>query len=446
MPPAFPGRTHRTEENLDSEDRTKSAGAELPFGAMTPDSSGGTDNGSVDTERDGKTPRKDWRKPERRRGAGRRGGRRRRRSEGARQQGAEGGEVGTETAVEPSPKRVESEAPRDQETKEARPKGGRSRGAGRNGSATRTDRRPKKKGRGKDGRGPGQGSGHQGSGQREKRAKQRAETGETTGLFLLDRKGGAGFLRRAENDFIPKKDDVHVPQRMVQRFKLRDGMLVEGTCGPGHGKHKRSLTNVAKIDGEDPKHWQSSIAFKNLTSIDPDFHYAVGDAIDNVSMKHRRPASARSGAGQRGLIVAPPRSRQDDAPDAEVRQGAIEDRSIPEVHLFVLLVDERPGGGHRVDPQRRRAARCSSATADETSEEPHPARRGGLEALPCAWWSWARTSCCCSTRSRAWRGPTTTQMGGGSGRTMSGGLDTPRHGAARARSSARRATPRPRAA
>ena len=123
------------------------------------------------------------------------------------------------------------------------------------------------------------------------------------------------------------------------------------------------VVEVAEVDGKPPKEWANTPTFKNLTSIDPDFHYAVGDITDDVSMRIVD-LLCPIGRGQRGLIVAPPRSGK----TTLLRQFArgIEE-GYPEVHLMVLLIDERP---EEATEWKRSVTngQVFVSTADETSK------------------------------------------------------------------------------
>ena len=164
----------------------------------------------------------------------------------------------------------------------------------------------------------------------------RAPAAVLGGMFVGE-KGGWGILRREEAQYLPSKEDIFVPPHLVQRFKLRDGALVEGPCGKGN-QNKYQLLQVDKVDGKDPRELMNLVAFKKLTSIDPDFHYAVGDIQGDVSMRVLD-VICPVGRGSRGLIVAPPRSGK----TILMRKfaNAITE-GYPDVHLMVLLIDERP--------------------------------------------------------------------------------------------------------
>jgi transcription termination factor Rho len=119
---------------------------------------------------------------------------------------------------------------------------------------------------------------------------------------------------------------------------LREGSIVEGPIGRGHGSNRRTLLDVTTVDGKDPKEVAGLTPFKRLTSIDPDFHYAVGDLTGDVNLKILD-LLCPIGRGTRGLLVAPPRSGKTILMRKFAK--AIEDH-YPDVQLMVLLVDERP--------------------------------------------------------------------------------------------------------
>ena len=160
---------------------------------------------------------------------------------------------------------------------------------------------------------------------------------EATGMLVLE-KGNHGHLRQRDRDYMPAKSDVHVAPRLVQKHSLREGSILHGPVRRGQGRHKWELADVVTVDGRPPAEVRNLTAFKKLTSIDPDFHYAVGDGSGEVSLMVMD-LLCPVGRGQRGLIVAPPRSGKTILLQQFAK--AIE-KIYPEVHLVVLLVDERP--------------------------------------------------------------------------------------------------------
>ena len=271
---------------------------------------------------------KDYRAPEKRRGNSRRGGRRRRKKR-LEAEAAENGEG------EPR----EQNAQPQQQTQ------------GEQGEGTRSRRR---RGRGRKRGGGGGGEQGQAEGERPKAAS--GELG--SGMFVAE-KGGYGTLRQEDKQYVSTKQDIYVPQRLIQKYQLRDGSIVEGPVGKGK-KHKFQLEDVKSVDGKEPRQMQQVRPFKNLTTIDPDFQYSVGDVTDDVSMRILD-IIAPIGRGQRGLVVAQPRTGK----TTLMRQFAkgIE-VGYPDVHLFVLLVDERPE--EATDWVRSTKGKVFVSTSDES--------------------------------------------------------------------------------
>jgi transcription termination factor Rho len=306
---------------------------------------------------------RDWRRPENRRGRGRRGGRRRRPHEGADQNGAiapsesEAGEP-AEAEEHPGQRGFAFSSDERHEAGVARaPEGGGGQGAWSGSDAGpgggRRRRRRGRRGRGAPGFAPQAGggaprpaSGGDGSTATAERTPERGPRGPRpaperavevhSGMLVLE-KGGWGVLRREEAQFLSSKDDVWVPQHLVARLKLREGSIVSGPCSRGQ-QHRYQLNQVDTVDGKDPREVAGLVPFKKLVSIDPDFHYAVGDVQGDVSMRVLD-IVAPVGRGSRGLIVAPPRSGKTILM-RKFANGITE--GYPDVQLMVLLIDERP--------------------------------------------------------------------------------------------------------
>ena len=208
----------------------------------------------------------------------------------------------------------------------------------------------------------------EGGGRRERRTKRRrrgggeaeekADLGKGSGILMIE-PGKYGTLRDVENMLLPNKKDVYVPQRLIQKHRLRDGSLVEGNLGRGQ-KYKFQLVDVVSVDGRTPEEAEGLPGFRDLISIDPDFHYATGDITDNTSMRVVD-VVAPIGRGQRALIVAPPRSGK----TTLLREFAAGiEKGYTDVHLMVLLVAERPE--EATDWVRSTGGQIFVSTIDET--------------------------------------------------------------------------------
>jgi transcription termination factor Rho len=243
-----------------------------------------------------------------------------------------------------------------------------------------------------------------------------ARGGIASGILITD-KGGHGKLRSAERGWHgDRKGDVHVGPKWIQKHALREGMLIECRYGRGMGKHQWDITELLTIDGEPAAQARKVPDFRKLTSIDPDFHYEVGDLSKDTSLRVLD-LICPIGRGQRGLIVAPPRSGKTVLMKKFAK--AIEEH-YPEVHLMVLLVDERPE--EATDWQRSTKGQVFVSTNDEMPKT-------HVEVAEVVWKRAMRlvelghdviVLLDSITRlARAYN-----HVAGNSGKTMSGGLDT----------------------
>ncbi|MEN0067558.1 MAG: transcription termination factor Rho [Myxococcota bacterium] len=144
---------------------------------------------------------------------------------------------------------------------------------------------------------------------------------------------GFGFLRAADDNFLPGPGDIYVSQSQIRRFKLQTGDTVIGLVRPPkEGERYTALLRVESVNGEPPG--TVGPTFDSLTAIYPDERIALGRepylrAID---------LAAPIGLGQRGIVVAPARTGQADL----LRQLAHVFASDEELHVTVLLLGERP--------------------------------------------------------------------------------------------------------
>jgi transcription termination factor Rho len=239
---------------------------------------------------------------------------------------------------------------------------------------------------------------------------------EATGLFISEH-GGFGTLRMAAQHYLPSREDIYVPKHLVQRFKLRDGAIVVGRIGRGQGKHRHQLLTVNTVDDRPPQDVAGLTAFKKLISIDPDFHYAVGDASGDVSMRILD-VICPVGRGTRGLIVAPPRSGK----TILMRKfAAAIEQEYPDVHLMVLLIDERPEEATEWVRSIQRG-QVFVSTNDELAKH-HVQLAEVVWARACRLVELGHDVVLLldsiTRLARAYN-----NIGGGSGRTMSGGIDS----------------------
>jgi transcription termination factor Rho len=153
---------------------------------------------------------------------------------------------------------------------------------------------------------------------------------------------GFGFLRSPESNYLPGPDDIYVSPSQVRRFGLRTGDTVEGQIrAPKDGERYFALVKVSKVNFDDPEAVRHRINFDNLTPLYPDEKLNL--EIDDPEAKDFTcrviELVAPLGKGQRGLIVAQPRTGK-----TVIMQNIAHSITAnhPEVYLIVLLIDERP--------------------------------------------------------------------------------------------------------
>lgn len=174
---------------------------------------------------------------------------------------------------------------------------------------------------------------------------------------------GFGFLRSASANYLPGPDDIYISPSQIRRFSLKTGDTVQGTIrAPKEGERYFALLKVNTINFEDPEKIRHKSHFDNLTPLYPDAR--INMEIENAETKD---LSARVidlvaplGKGQRGLIVAPPRTGK-----TVLLQNIAHSVTAnhPECYLIVLLIDERPE--EVTDMQRSVKGEVVSSTFDE---------------------------------------------------------------------------------
>jgi len=178
---------------------------------------------------------------------------------------------------------------------------------------------------------------------------------------------GFGFLRAPESNYLPGPDDIYVSPSQIRKFGLKNGDTVEGQIRqPKDGERYFALLKVTNVNFEETESVKHKVHFDNLTPLYPNEHLILEmDATEpekakkNISTRVIELVSPL-GKGQRGLIVAPPRTGktvllQNIAHSIETNH--------PEVFLIVLLIDERPE--EVTDMQRTVKGEVISSTFDE---------------------------------------------------------------------------------
>ncbi|MBI4724351.1 MAG: transcription termination factor Rho [Rhodomicrobium sp.] len=174
---------------------------------------------------------------------------------------------------------------------------------------------------------------------------------------------GFGFLRSPDSNYLPGPDDIYVSPSQIRRFGLRTGDTVEGQIrGPKDGERYFALLKVNKINFDDPEKIRHKVHFDNLTPLYPNSWLKMEtDRADSKDLSARViDIVAPLGKGQRGLIVAPPRTGK-----TVLLQNIAHSITAnhPECYLIVLLIDERPE--EVTDMQRSVRGEVISSTFDE---------------------------------------------------------------------------------
>jgi transcription termination factor Rho len=161
-------------------------------------------------------------------------------------------------------------------------------------------------------------------------------TGTGQGVLELHPKG-FGFLRSPTSHYAARPNDAYVPAPLVQRFALREGLLVEGPTEAAQRGSGPRLLGVENIEGRAPNHFPRR-NFDELTPIDPTKQVVLETGREPLTTRVMDMLTP-IGKGQRGLIVAPPRTGK-----TVLLQhiAAAVTANHPEMHLMMLLVDERP--------------------------------------------------------------------------------------------------------
>jgi transcription termination factor Rho len=174
---------------------------------------------------------------------------------------------------------------------------------------------------------------------------------------------GYGFLRSQDWNYLYGPDDIYVSPSQIKRFDLRTGDTVLGQVRPPkEGERYLALLKVERVNGDEPERAKHRIAFDNLRPRYPDERVHLEASSGDLSMRVMD-LVAPLGKGQRGLIVAPPKAGKTILMQ-KIANAITENH--PEVHLIVLLIDERPE--EVTDMQENVKAEVISSTFDEPAD------------------------------------------------------------------------------
>ena len=171
---------------------------------------------------------------------------------------------------------------------------------------------------------------------------------------------GFGFLRAPDYNYLPGPDDIYVSPSQIRKFDLRTGDTISGQIRPPkEGERYFALIKVEAINFESPEEARNKLFFDNLTPLYPQERIRLETVKDNVSARVLDLLTP-IGKGQRGLIVAPPRTGKTMLLQCIANSVTT---NHPEITLIVLLIDERPE--EVTDMQRTVNGEVISSTFDE---------------------------------------------------------------------------------
>ncbi len=174
---------------------------------------------------------------------------------------------------------------------------------------------------------------------------------------------GYGFLRSADYNYLPSPDDIYVSPSQIKKFALRTGDFVSGQVRPPkEGERFFALLRVEAVNGIEPNKVRGRTLFDNLTPVYPTKKLDLESAPGEYSMRVMD-LLAPIGKGQRGLIVSPPKTGKTILLQKIANSIA---RNNTEVHIIVLLIDERPE--EVTDMERSVQGDVISSTFDEPPE------------------------------------------------------------------------------
>jgi transcription termination factor Rho len=174
---------------------------------------------------------------------------------------------------------------------------------------------------------------------------------------------GFGFLRNAARNFQVNPQDIYVSPDLIRRHRLRAGIEIEGRVAPPR-KGSPQLVEIYAINGQPPEKFATLKKFDDLTSINPNERYVLETLPDRYTTRVLD-LVAPIGKGTRGLIVAAPRTGKTTLLHHIANAVLI---NHPDVHLIVLLVDERPE--ETTDFRRSiKGGEVIASTNDQTIEE-----------------------------------------------------------------------------
>ena len=159
------------------------------------------------------------------------------------------------------------------------------------------------------------------------------------GVFVPVERQSHGYLRSALYNYHPSPDDVYVPAHIIRQYNLRWGDTVEGKVRlPRENERAYTLVEVERTNGLPPQYLRERRSLEYLTALFPTERFRLSDGTDDPTLR-MIDLFAPIGKGQRGLIVAPPKTGKTIILQ-KIANAILQNH--PEVYMIVLLVDERP--------------------------------------------------------------------------------------------------------
>ena len=240
-------------------------------------------------------------------------------------------------------------------------------------------------------------------------------TAEAGSGYLEISEKGFGFLRSADNHFQPKPTDIFVTPDTIKKNFLREGCHVAGALQPPHRGNSPQLKTVESVNKMPFSDYTKSVRFENLTTIDPIEKFRLETTPDLIETRIIDLVTP-IGKGTRGLIVAPPRTGK----TTILKQIAnAVTANHPEVHVLVLLIDERPE--EVTDFQRSVKAEVVASSNDQDLETHVRLSRFMIERCRRMVEAGKDVFVLLDSLTRVARAYNSVH--GGSGRTMTGGVD-----------------------
>lgn len=186
---------------------------------------------------------------------------------------------------------------------------------------------------------------------------------EATGVLEIEN-DGHGFLRSSDYNYLPSPDDVVVSREQIKQYGLKTGDVVEATIRPPMENEKYfPMTGLRRVNGRSPEFIRDRVAFEHLTPLFPDEKFDLTSGRSGNLSTRVVDMFSPIGKGQRGLIVAPPKTGKTILLK-DIANAIAENH--PETYIMILLIDERPE--EVTDMSRNVNAEVIASTFDEPAD------------------------------------------------------------------------------